>query len=231
MTERGRWPYRGGDGVQVLTVTRQDGALHRRCEVLEYQVFVDSGYVEENPEGRIAEFDRYPHQAFLAALTGDRKLPPEERRLSGAVRIVYAPEARVMGPGLFPTMDHAEELKIDTEKLAKIMAMNPRRFIDISTMSISKEKRDTRASKALITWIMTHGWEMPPLRYALAGIDTAFYEKLKARDLPFEEIGPSVPYWGSLTTATFIDSYRIPKGLLKLVIAYYIVRGLRRLFP
>jgi hypothetical protein len=229
--KRGGWPYWGGDGVQVLTVTRKDAALHRRCELLEYQVFVESGYVEENPEGRIAEFDRYPHQAFLAALTGDRRLPPEERRLSGAVRIVYAPEAWVMGPGLFPTLDHAEELRIVPEKLSRIMAMNPRRFIDISTMTISKEKRDARASKALITRIMTHAWEKGKIRYALAGIDTAFYDKLKARNLPFEDIGPSVPFWGSPTTAAFIDSYRIPKGFLKLVIAYYVVRGLGRRFP
>jgi hypothetical protein len=230
LLKRGGWPYRGGDGVQVLTVTRKDAALHRRCEILEYQVFVESGYVEANPEGRIAVFDRYPHQAFLAALTDDRRLPPEERRLSGVVRIVYAPHARAMGPGLFPTIDHAEELRIAPEKLAKILSMNPRQFIDISTMTISKEKRDARASRALITRIMTHAWEMPPLRYALAGIDTVFYEKLKARDLPFEDLGPSVPYWGSPTTATFIDSYRIPRGLLKLVIAYYVVRGLGRRF-
>jgi hypothetical protein len=134
-----------------------------------------------------------------------------------------------MGPGLFPTLDHAEVLRIDPEKLARILAMNPRRFIDIATMAVSKEKRDARASKALITRIMTHVWEMPPLRYALAGIDTVFYEKLKARDLPFEDLGPSVPYWGSPTTATFIDIYRIPKGPLKLVILCYVLRGLGRL--
>ena len=231
MTKRGHWPYWGGNGVQVLTVTRKDDALYRRCESLEYRVFVESGYVEENRDGRIAEFDRYPHQVFLAALMGDRRLPPEERRLSGAVRIVYAPHARRMGPGLFPTIDHAEELRISHEKLARIMAMNPRRFIDIATMAVSQEKRDARASKALITRIMTHFWEKPPLRYALAGIDTAFYGKLKARDLPFEDLGPSIPYWGSPTTATFIDSYRIPRGLLKLVIACYIVRGLGRRSP
>ncbi len=229
MTKRGRWPYRGSDGIRVLTVTRRNDALYRQCESMEHRVFVESGYVEENPAGRIGEFDRYRHQAFLAALTGERARPPDEWRLSGTVRMIYAPHADRMGPGLFPTLDHAEELRIVPEKLARIMAMNPRRFVDIATMCISKEKRDARASKALITRIMTHVWEMPPLRYALAASDTAFYGKLKARDLFFEDLGPSVPYWGSPTTATFIDSYRIPKGLLKLVIPCYVLRGLGRL--
>lgn len=210
-------------------MTRKNDALYRRCESLEYRVFVESGCVEENPVGRIGEFDRYPHQAVLAAPTGERQAPPVERRLTGAVRIIYAPHAVRMGPALFPTLDHAEELRIDPEKLTRIMAMAPRRFIDIATMSISKEKRDARVSKALITRIMTHLWETPPLRYALAASDTAFYRKLKARDLPFEDLGPSVLYWGSPTTAPFIDSYRIPKGPLKLVIACYVLRGLGRL--
>ena len=82
MSDRVRWPYRGGDGVQVLTVSRRDETLYRRCASLEHQLFVESGYVEESPAGRITELDRYHHHAFLAALTGDGKLPHEERGLS-----------------------------------------------------------------------------------------------------------------------------------------------------
>ena len=33
--------------------------LWRRCEALEYRVFLESGYVEESPAERIADFDRY----------------------------------------------------------------------------------------------------------------------------------------------------------------------------
>ena len=81
MNKRIRWPCRGGDEVRVLTITQRDGTLYRRCESLEYQVFVKSGYVEENPDGRITELDRYQHHAFLAALTGDGILPHEEQDL------------------------------------------------------------------------------------------------------------------------------------------------------
>ena len=145
------------------------------------------------------------------------------------MRIIYAPDARQMGPGLFPTLDHAKELRIDPEKLARIMTMDPRRCIDISTMAIPREKRDARASRALTTAIMKQVWGTPRLRYALATIDTVLYGKLKARDLPFEDLGPSVFYWGSPSMATFIDSYRVLKGLRKLVIAGYAARGLVRM--
>jgi hypothetical protein len=221
----GRWPYRGKEGVQVLTVTRADGALYRRCESLEYRVFVESGYVEENPDGRIDALDRYPHYVFLAALTGDGRLPYEERELSGVMRIIHAPGARQMETGLFPTLDHGAELRIDLEKLARIMAMDPRRFIDIATMAIPKAQRDARVSRALITQVMKHVWERPPLRYALAAIDTVFYGKLKARGLSFEDMGPSVLYWGSPSTATFGDSYRVLKGFEKLIMVCHVIRG------
>lgn len=230
MKERVRWPYRDGDGVQVLTVTRRDEGLYRRCESLEYRVFRESGYEEENPDGRIAKLDRYHHHLFLAALTGDGTLPHRERKLSGVMRIITAPHARKMGPGLFPTLDHAKELRIDPERLARIMMMDPRQFIDISTMAIPKEERGARVSRALITMSMKHVWGMPPLRHALAAIDTVFYEKLKARELPFEDLGPSVPYWGSPSTATLADSYRVLRGAWKLVTAYYVLRGWGRMF-
>jgi hypothetical protein len=230
MKERVRWPYRDGDGVQVLTVTRRDEGLYRRCESLEYRVFVEAGYVEENPDGRITELDRYRHHLFLAALAGNGKVPHREQELSGVMRIITAPRARTMGPGLFPTLDHAKKLRIDPERLARIMMMDPRQFIDITTMAIPKEERGARVSRALITMSMKHVWGTPPLRYALAAIDSAFYQKLKARELPFEDLGPSVLYWGSPSTATFADSYRVLRGWWKLVTAFYVLRGWGRTF-
>ena len=228
MQERGYWPHRGDEDMQVRTVTPAEGALYRRCEALEYAVFLAAGYVAENPAGRIDALDRYPHQAMLAALTGDRQRPGEERPLAGVMRVIHAPRARTMGPGLFPTVDHARELRIAPEKLARVMAVDPRRCIDVATMAIAGGQRDGRASRALITEIMRDVWGRPPLRYALAAIDTPFYGKLKARGLPFEALGPSVPYWGSPSTATFADSYQVLKGFGKLVIAGHVLRGLGR---
>jgi hypothetical protein len=211
--------------VQVRTVRPADGALYRRCESLEYRVFTAAGYVARNPAGRIDALDGYPHHAFLAALTGDGRRPPDEGELAGVMRIICAPRARRMGPGLFPTLDHARELRIDPRRLVRLMAMNPRRCIDIATMAVPAEGRDGRASRALITGLMQHVRGTAPLRYALAAIDTAFYEKLKARGLPFEDLGPSVLYWGSPSTATFADACRIPRGFGILLLAYYRLRG------
>ncbi|MHB8772601.1 MAG: hypothetical protein ACYC7J_16530 [Syntrophales bacterium] len=225
MKQRARWPCRRREEVEVVTVACRDETLYRCCESLEYRIFAESGYVEETPDGRIDALDRYPHHVFLAALTGDPPLAPRERRLSGVMRIITAPHTREMGPGLFPTLDHATELRIDPETLARIMRMDPRQFIDVATMAIPQENRDARTSPALITELMKYVWGRPPLRYALAAIDTVFYGKLKARDLPFADLGPSVPYWGSPSTATIGDSYRVLRGAAKLVMAYYRVRG------
>jgi hypothetical protein len=92
-------------------------------------------------------------------------------------------------------------------------------------MAIPTEARDAKVSRALIAMSMKHVWGTPPLRYALTAIDTVFYKKLKARELPFEDLGPSVPYWGSPSTATFADSYRVLRGAWKLVTACYVLRG------
>jgi hypothetical protein len=218
----------GENGIRVVTVARHDETLYRRCGFLEYRVFVESGYVKENPETRVAALDSYPHHVFMAALAGSRKSPPEDREVTGVMRIVYAPHADKMGPGLFPTLDHAEELRIAPEKLARIMAMDPMSFIDIATMAVPKEKRDTQSSRALITAVIQHIRMRPPLRYALAAIDTVFYGKLKSRGLPFEDLGPSVPYWGSPSTATLGDS-RLLKGAWKPAVAGYVFRGQGRM--
>jgi hypothetical protein len=192
--------------------------LWHRCESLVYQVFLESGYVEESPTGRVPDFDQYASMEFLAAFVGDRQLPLEQRIPSGVVRLVYAPQAREMGPGLFPTIDHADELEIPTESLKKVLAVDPGQCFDMATMAIPRENRDGKALKALITAIAIRVWEQPRLRYGFAAIDTTFYRKLKERRLPFVDLGPSAMYRGSLSTATMIDSLRVPRRLQKLFI-------------
>jgi len=80
----------------------------------------------------------------------------------------------------------------------------------------------------LLTLVVTAAQARLAYNYALAAIDTPFYGKLKARGLPFEALGPSVPYWGSPSTATFADAYQVLKGFGKLLIAGHVLRGLGR---
>jgi hypothetical protein len=216
---------RYAEGVEIIAIPPTEKTFRHRCESLEYRIFLESGYVEANPAERIADFDPYASMEFLAAFTGDRHLPLDRRTLSGVVRLVYAPLARRMGPGLFPTIDHAEELGIPTGILNRILAMNPRRCFDIATMAVSREDRDGRASKALIGAILVRVLGLPRLRHCFATIDTSFYRKLKERRLPFEDLGPSAMFMGSMSTAAMIDVFRIPRGLQKLLIPLLKIRG------
>jgi hypothetical protein len=223
------WPIKKQENIKVIIVKPKDSGLWKLCEELEYNTFRECDYVPKSPSKRIKDFDVYSPMEFLVAFVGDNK-NYDERRIAGVVRLVYSPHAKKMDEGLFPTIDHAKELNIYPEKLEELMKMDPRTFIDISTMSISKDKRDAKASKALITGIMMHGWEQPRLKYALAAIDTPFYEKLKERHLPFEDIGPSTMYWGSMTTPTFINASKIPTGIEKIVIPYQKIKAYTKLF-
>jgi len=203
--------------------------LWDRCQSLEYRVFLESGYVEKSRTERITDFDRYACVEFLAAFEGNRQLPLERRIISGVVRLIYAPEAREMRQGLFPTIDHAEELKISQSNLQRALAINPKRCFEIATMAIDKEKRDGTASKALISAIMMRVLEQPRLRYGFAAIDSPFYHKLKQRRLPFTDLGPSVMYMGSMSTAAMVDSFRV-RGLQKLLIPILKILGYWRGF-
>lgn len=218
------------DGVEVLVIPPIEKILWNRCESLVYQIFLESGYVEESPTGRVPDFDHYASMEFLAAFVGDRQLPLEQRTLSGVVRLVYAPQARKMGPGLFPTIDHADELEIPTGSLKKVMVMDPGRCFDMATMAIPRQKRDGKALKALTTAIAIRVWEQPRLRYGFAAIDTTFYRKLKERRLPFVDLGPSAMYKGSMSTAAMIDSFQVPRGFQKLFIPLAKFRGCRHSF-
>jgi len=202
----------------AVHVVKPGDALWEDCLRTEYQVFVDSQYIPENPQKRLVDYDRYTHVEFLCATVGDE--------IAGTMRIIYAPDHSKMKSGLFPTVDAHEKLRFFPGKLDDCMAMDPRQCIDIAAMvTVPKFRRNAKASKSIITRVMTRVWGQHPLRYAFAAIDTPFYEKLKRRDLPWLDLSESAMYWGSMTTAGVIDSFKIPKGWQKMVIPFFRTKG------
>jgi len=202
----------------AVHVVKPGDPLWEECLMTEYQVFVDSQYIPENPQKRLIAYDPYTPVEFICGTVGDE--------IAGTMRIVYAPNHSKMAFGLFPTIDAHEKLRFFPGKLDECMAMDPRKCIDIAAMvTVPKFRRNAKASKSIITRAMIRMWERHPVRYAFAAIDTPFYERLKRRDLPWVDLSESTMYWGSMTTAGVVDSFRIPKGWQKAAFLYYRAKG------
>jgi hypothetical protein len=146
--------------------------LWSQCERLEYDVFLESGYIQENPQKRLVDYDRYiPRTQFIAAFAGDRSSPFKDGRPVGTVRLVSASDDPDMNAGHFPTLDAAipyhDEREIPDldrfnhsiymrhDQYSRLMRLNPKMVIDIAAMAVSREKRDSNASIALIKKIIT----------------------------------------------------------------------------
>lgn len=211
-----KWALEDQENIKMRIVTR-DHALWGVCESVEYEVFTDpaTGYYDKNDEGRIPDFDSLGRQEFVTAMTGDRVV--------GVLRLVYSDESR-MREGLFQTYDHRNHLHVFAEMEKFLDSMDPRKIVDMSTMAVAGDIRDSRVSKALITRTMQRIWETER-RYGLACVDTPFYRKLQSRGLDFRDLGPSTYYWGSPTMASLLDTYSIPKGLSRLFIPYCRAKG------
>ena len=237
MKQETKWPLGRQDHIEVRIISADSSDMFKKCEKFEYDVFLnplpdqpDVHYISPQPEERITYYDKYPFTEFIAAfLKEDGQRNVRKMKLIGTVRMVYAPHTEKMAPNLFPTVDAAEDIGIYPEKLAQLYRMNPRQIADISAIATCREARESKdpaPSKALITRVMTRGWELHPIRYGLAMNDEPFHKRLISRGLPWMDLSPSTMYWGSPTIAGIIDSYRIPKGFLKVAVPFHKAKGL-----
>lgn len=108
----------------AVHVVKPGDPLWEDCLRTEYQVFVDSQYIPENPEKRLVDYDRYSPVEFLCATVGDE--------IAGTMRIIYAPGHSKMTFGLFPTIDAHGKLGFLPGKLDDCMAMDPRFMEDVT---------------------------------------------------------------------------------------------------
>ena len=89
-------------GVKV--VHQEDHELWQQCERLEYDVFLEAGYLPGSDNPRIDDFDGYRKMEFIAVLDEGRSSCTSGAALSGVLRIVYPPEERRMQKQWFPTL-------------------------------------------------------------------------------------------------------------------------------
>ncbi len=234
--------------IELRFVTRSDDALWRECEKLEYDVFYESGYIQASNALRIKEFDRYYKMEFVAAFLIEREKAQFEKKLSGVTRIIYASDKRKNIKDQFPTLFHAKRLNYSSresfgdlklkppsqngktlwlysDKYDQVMKLDPHACIDLTSIAVIPNRRDGRISKVITLAVLLRSWEQPPIRYGFGVVDELFLKKIIERNLPFDELGPSVMYWGSPSIPTLVDSFKIPKGFQKLLIPAYRLKG------
>ncbi len=243
-----KWDFLKSERIRLQIVRFSDYKMWRACEKLEYEIFLESGYISASDDQRINEFDRFNNMEFVAVMVIKNENVPFEKRLSGAVRVIYGSDDRKTIQEQFPTLLHAKRLNYSYQEALsdpklkppyennqslwlysnhydRVLKLDPRKCIDIAAMAIIPSRRDGNISKILVTGVLLRGWEQSPIRYAIAAADETFYKKIKERNLPFEALGPSIMYWGSPTIPTLVDSFEIPKGFQRLLIPFYRLRG------
>lgn len=190
--------------ISLLSVKPEDEILWRRCQNVEYEVFLEQGYVLPNSSQTIYEFERYQHGLFIAAVLDGSKYPPCNQDITGVMRFIHATDEAQMRKGLFPTLDASDELKISSEKQVKLMSIDPCNCMDLSSIAIRRKYRATDTGVILSEYCLKY---KPEIQYILAAIDSRIHQILKRYLLVMQELGPPVYYWGSLTTAVLIDRY------------------------
>jgi len=208
--------------IETVVVTKENQELWRRCELLEYKVFLEEDYISENSEKRLLEYDKYDH-FLIAAFLGNPKNNYENRKLVGVLRVGDAKQAIEADTGLFSTLDAQDRIEFYPDMLKTMLDVHPQSVLDLAAMAILKENRCSRISRALIAGFITCALEMifsrrrdqlqaPQLRYILAAADERVYDRFIGRSfpmlgkLPIAGLGKPTMYWGSVTVPIMLDA-------------------------
>ena len=226
-----QWRFKKLKKGRMNIVKNNKNTLWRACESLEFNVFKACNYIDASDRKRLDDFDKYQVSIFAAAQNSSG-------RVTGLLRLIFNTSSD-MQMSYFPTLDHAKVIEkeeyrhpgyekrktaqedgktllIYNNAYEKLMCLTAATCMDWATMAILPENRDAITSTALLSRTILLGWERG-VRYALAAIDHPLYLKFRERGLPFQAIGPSVHYWGSITTPVIMDMHRIPKKSTEIV--------------
>lgn len=202
--------------IKTVTITPSDKELWKKCELLEYQVFLDAGYIKENSHRRLVDYDRFENSEIIAVVS--------DQEIVGTWRNIFAPNERKMRKGLFPTIDSAEELRINQMHYEWLMGLNPQTIVDLSAAAIRRDFRNGKISNLLFQKVIRRVFGSPPLRFGLGAPDAAvlkYYKKIGFYPL---ELGKPTLYWGSMTTPILIDTHRVLKSFPSAIFPFLFLR-------
>lgn len=243
-----KWSFSKRGNIDIKIVKPFDQPLWNKCERLEYEIFRACDYVPISAECRIDDFDCYPTMEFLAAFEKSAQKSYIEKRLFGTLRVVYSPREKKIKKESFPTLNHAKRLDYNSNESQQgsklkppyednetlwlyadiydwLMSCDPRKFVDWAAMAVTKEGRDIKATANLLGRAVRRAWGQPPIKYCFVAADLDIAKRYKEKIPQIVDLGPPVQYWGSKTLPFLVNLYQLPKGLQKLLILVYRIKG------
>ncbi|MCF6237773.1 MAG: GNAT family N-acetyltransferase [Candidatus Marinimicrobia bacterium] len=169
------------------------------AQQLEYQVFLEAGYIDPNQEQLVLEYAKYSRSEFIITRDGPQ--------LTGVVRLIYANDERPTR-GL-PTL---ENFNLYDEWQAKITRLATRRLGEFGTLAVLKAYRGGRSTYLLKQKLILHP-VLKGYRYGVSLIDEGLLKHLVKGGYPLKQIGDKRYYMGSVTVPVLGSVYHLPRTL------------------
>ncbi|UCH21444.1 MAG: hypothetical protein JSU83_23600 [Deltaproteobacteria bacterium] len=243
-----KWSFKKAKGFDIKVVKPNSYRMWEECERLEYKIFRACGYIPVSKDKRLQFFNAYKRMEFIAAYTRAGKMPRDDKQLLGILRIIYPANTNQMLNEMLPTLRQARRLEYshqdalantslkppfednqtlwlyaDAYDLA--MHLNPKKCYDWATVGVTQQGQERKVINGIFARAVTRTWAQPPLRYCFIAVDNEVYSRYKAKESKILTLGPSVMYWGSPTVPILIDFHKIAKGIQKLLIPVYRLKG------
>ncbi|MBF0432231.1 MAG: hypothetical protein HQK83_13180 [Fibrobacteria bacterium] len=158
---------------------------------LEYDVFLDSGYIKPNTDNVVSEYASFTHSWFVAI--------EQSGQLMGVSRIIPAACLKD-GWRQLPTNIH---FSLNKQIIAYFDSLENSHFFEVGTMAIRKSYRGGSVFRLLWKGVY-HQAIQHNCHYGLSSIDADFYKILLQIGLPMESIGKPKYYMGSETVPVLI---------------------------
>ena len=173
----------------------------RRVEELEYEVYVQAGYIAPNPHHRVLENDEYPDHLVVAAFFGDV--------LAGSVRVVIDSQPQ---EDLF-SLHCFDPFRVWPWAEDMLQGVKAGGLMQIGTMVIREEFRGGAVCQAMLQRLIEIFVEAR-IHFAAATIDERFFKSLNARKVPLVPMGPTLHYMGSRTVPVLVARDWVTRGVV-----------------
>lgn len=177
-----------------------------RCVHFEYDIFVESGYIEKNPERIIPKYEQYKHSLFLVVYPEDKNKLKVDITIAGVLRLFYAPHSNKMQGGLFPILDMYDKSVLYPERLEILMKLDPKETVNVGALALKENFRSLDCFMEILGAFFIFCCENRYL-YAFASLENLFLYEAFKKYFTLLDIGPRISFRGAPSILAIIDIF------------------------